>query len=778
MYNIGYVRKDGVKENIEYYVYTDINETIINEIVDNIKQSGYKRTKKTKQEKTSRYYYNDFATYDTETSNIPTSRGMQGYCYMHQFYVGGYQFLLRKNEHFKELLFKIESKLDHILVVYVHNLAFEFQYLKSFIEITNENVFAIDSRKPVKVNISNIEFRCSYILSGKSLDKYTQSNKRYRKEKEIMDYSKIRTSTTKLEDNTILYSVLDTLALHEAIKDDMEQNGYTMASQILTNTQRATKDIYERCVSNNEDRTTKKEIADRKRICSKLDSDAYRVLRNTFRGGNTHANVEYVGHVLDQIGHVDIGSSYPFQMITEDEFPVSTLTKVDLNSEGVLNESFYRHLVSLHKFIVCMFEVKNIRLKEGVTNPYLSLHKTGGASKRRTRLDNGRIVSSDRLLFYATDKEFLEIICKQYEWDSISTDDSYIADKGFLPLAFRQVVYSYYEKKTTLKNADEDESLSKDERENILYEYNRSKAFLNSLYGIMVMEILRDDVSFIDNMFVRNRLTDNMLLDGGYDEKIRKYYDNEKHFLVYQWGIVVTMLARCYLQEMIDLCGSDFVYCDTDSVFYKNPDKWEHKYYELSMAKINRYLDKVINTKYYVPVSACNRKGKEKFLGILAPEKTADKFITWGAKKYCQYIAKDENNELEEYKRIAQEDTGKANAFKKTMTHGIEITVSGVPKKLGSVELYNKGGIEAFDIGFVWNECGKKTARYNEEHFTEMIVNSDGKNEILEFNSNVAIVDTDYKLGLSEDFSHYITDVQSLLDMIEQDVSYDDDMFV
>ena len=55
------------------------------------------------------------------------------------------------------------------LVIYVHNLGYEFQFMRKYFTWTS--VFAVDERKPIKALCSlGIEFRDSYILSGYSLE--------------------------------------------------------------------------------------------------------------------------------------------------------------------------------------------------------------------------------------------------------------------------------------------------------------------------------------------------------------------------------------------------------------------------------------------------------------------------------------------------------------------------------------------------------------------------------------------------------------------------------
>ena len=62
------------------------------------------------------------------------------------------------------------------LVVYVHNLSYEFQFLRGIYHFEPEEVFAIKSRRVLKCTMEEkrLEFRCSYIHSNMSLAEYTK----------------------------------------------------------------------------------------------------------------------------------------------------------------------------------------------------------------------------------------------------------------------------------------------------------------------------------------------------------------------------------------------------------------------------------------------------------------------------------------------------------------------------------------------------------------------------------------------------------------------------
>ena len=63
---------------------------------------------------------------------------------------------------------------DNTLVVLVHNLSYEFQFLRTIYDFQPDEVFALAKRKVAKITMYNeaFEFRCTYIHSNMSLAAY------------------------------------------------------------------------------------------------------------------------------------------------------------------------------------------------------------------------------------------------------------------------------------------------------------------------------------------------------------------------------------------------------------------------------------------------------------------------------------------------------------------------------------------------------------------------------------------------------------------------------
>ena len=112
------------------------------------------------------------------------------------------------------------------LVVYVHNLPYEWQFIRNRFSWTK--VFFMDERKPVYAITSDcIEFRCSLKLSGKSLANTAKDLLTYKTEKMVgdLDYTLIRHSGTPLTDQELKYCEHDIKVILCYIQEKIEQDG-------------------------------------------------------------------------------------------------------------------------------------------------------------------------------------------------------------------------------------------------------------------------------------------------------------------------------------------------------------------------------------------------------------------------------------------------------------------------------------------------------------------------------------------------------------------------
>ena len=116
-----------------------------------------------------RKYKNLFCAFDIESTIHPDLE--QAFMYIWQCQIEDYTIIGR---YWSEWILFCERvcqqlKQDEYIMMYVHNLSYEFSFLKGIYSFTPEEVFCIQPRKVLKCEmLDHIEFRCSYLLTSES----------------------------------------------------------------------------------------------------------------------------------------------------------------------------------------------------------------------------------------------------------------------------------------------------------------------------------------------------------------------------------------------------------------------------------------------------------------------------------------------------------------------------------------------------------------------------------------------------------------------------------
>lgn len=644
-----------------------------------------------------RHYIGITTAFDIETTLIDSVE--QSVMYIWQWQFGeDYTVIGRTWDEFLDLQKRIKAVLpeDRWLVVYVHNLSYEFQFLKGIYSFYPDDVFAVASRKVVKADMWGcFEFRCSYKLTNMSLKQFTSKMmvKHQKLSGEEFDYGVKRYPWTELTDEELEYCINDVLGLVEAVNALMARDGDTLQTIPLTSTG---------YVRRNAKRALKDGSVHHNFVYSILpDIDTYRALREAFRGGNTHANRYYAGDIVENVHSADRSSSYPAVMCNC-EFPMSAFTPIlpkDLNPDYIS-----RCITIRHKALLLRIGIKNLRLRDPFWGcPYLSKDKCRNIHKAVDTEDNGRILEAEYLETTITDID-LKIIMEEYKGEIIFLQGWYASYKK-LPQALINEVIKYYKDKTELKGVAGQE----------IY-YDKAKALLNSLYGMMAQDPVKHNLIFkqVGDWEEDSSLTDEEILGKS----------NQRAFLAYQWGVWVTAHSRDALERGIRLVhdteGADFVYCDTDSVKYTGSVDW-------TGYNADRVAECRDSGSY-----ATDPKGITHYMGVFETEDLKDTgfayryFKTLGAKKYA-YVERE--------------------------GEGVHCTIAGVNKKKGGKELDKYGGLSAFAEGFVFREAGGTQAVYNDTPQMDHVV-IEGRS--LPVTANVAILPSEYTLGITGEYERII----------------------
>ena len=96
-------------------------------------------------------------------------------CYIWQFGINDDIYYGRNLSEFPKFLDTVSKNVscETLKYVWVHNLSFEWQFIREYLKDKITSVFARKERKPIKFNTSdNWEFRCSYMLTRLSLSNW------------------------------------------------------------------------------------------------------------------------------------------------------------------------------------------------------------------------------------------------------------------------------------------------------------------------------------------------------------------------------------------------------------------------------------------------------------------------------------------------------------------------------------------------------------------------------------------------------------------------------
>lgn len=462
---------DGYSTRYPYWWSRDETKDYLRDMMQQQKKVYAKQEYDDNHDRHSLYYYNtpmsfdieDSSFYDQECYILEEPRKIST-MYVWQFGIDNVVIMGRTWEEFLELMDVLQEFCDvsHRCIIYVHFFDHEFQFLRKWVEW--DKVFSRKTRSPIYAITGGIEFRDSYILTGKSLAetaKDIRTNKGMRKKVGDLDYTLIRGTLTHLSRKEIGYCMADVQILNTYISEKIEENG-NIAKIPLTNTGYVRRYLRMRCLP-----TKKEHLGDRIKYYAgihdlTLEPLEYKMLKRAFAGGFTHANALYVGDTLTgRLDSIDFVSSYP-AVILSMLYPASKGILVCPKTQSELDDYLSNYLSI---FTICF---KNLREKDGVCDNILSASKCWDVL--RGVYNNGRVVSAFSVTTCMTNID-LESIRRFYDFDYFYIGQMWIYKKGYLPKPIIQTVLDLYKAKTELKGVVGAE-----------IEYMLKKGMLNSVY--------------------------------------------------------------------------------------------------------------------------------------------------------------------------------------------------------------------------------------------------------------------------------------------------------
>ena len=639
---------------------------------------------------------------------------------------------------FQDVLEYLVSKWDihpeHRLIIWVHNLSYDFQFFRKWLHF--DNVFALDSRTVCyALTKDGIEFRCSYILTGKSCEALGNGLYKHDIKKLVgtIDYNLPRHSGTALTQTEIDYLEHDCLVVSAYIEEQIEtEEGICHIP--LTHTGYCRRYVRKACFRDSS-KKAKFDMQGRRyrEFIGGLTMDhfTYESCKRAFQGGFTHANPQHSGVTMKNVTSLDVISDYPGQIlanlypVTPPEY-ISGFDSVELFLEEIEK--------GCSIFTIELLDV------ESVVNydHYISRSHCIIPDNAQVQEDNGRIVRCDHLTTTICNIDYF-IIRRCYKFKIKSVSGFIKWGWGYLPKPIIESTLYMYEQKTVLKGDKEKKT-----------DYDLLKALLNSIYGMMVTDPLRDRVPYdVEtgswgeeyNGTIRFKIP---LTTEEAKGALAKYNNDFNRFTYYPWGVFITAYARHMLWSAILEFKDDYIYSDTDSIKCINYAK--HADF---VTRYNAYMEgKIANCLNYYGINPERAKprnqknGEVKSLGtwdlediMPGTDYTYKQFKTLGAKRYMVETPQ-----------------------------GIAITIAGVTKKEGAKYIQDESKrlkITPFDffkdgMEIPPGHAGKLIPTYGDEEITGEVADHNGEKYVYHEMSYVHMAPGGYTMGLSEKYVHYL----------------------
>lgn len=484
-------------------------------------------------------YIDTTCTFDIETTNGDAD----GFAYSFQTCVGGVVVVPRYFEDWAEMVETLCDKWrvtdKRKLVLYVHNLGYEFTYLIQLLTLRWGDCKALytKSRKPLTLEFANgIEFRDSLKLFQKSLAKATKGCK-HEKLKGDLDYSVYRTPDTSLDDKEFAYCVNDVLGLYEAIERMKKEHGFNEATIPLTNTGLVKQEVNKNL---NRDKGFAK-IKDALTLSKTQTFIAYKAMA----GGDTHGARWKAGYTYKNCNSYDFKSAHPSQQLLW-KFP--TGKPFDLPEDTP--EEDMNALIDAGVGWVGKIAITGLSIKDECPDPCISRSKCIN-SEVIGEEDNGRVLDAEGTLLLYCDSNDWQRIREGYNYSEMVAAESFAFRLAYLPESFRHTILEKFRIKETMKGSPE---------------YAFSKICVNTIYGATAQKQIRDEYTAnIGDAIEFEKLSWEKNLDDMTDDEVTKA-QTKKNTFPFLWGLWTASLTRLKLWRLLKIVGWDrVIYWDTDS---------------------------------------------------------------------------------------------------------------------------------------------------------------------------------------------------------------------
>ena len=564
------------------------------------------------------------AAFDTETSTITMDGNQIAFMYVWQMAVENEAFYGRTWSEFKRCLQKMKNEMhlavDYKLIVYVHNLKYDFGFYKKEVNLDG-NDFVARSRRTVLKHIMDdcFEVRDSAVYTEEPLEHMGEEigipkMKGY-------DYSRIRHALTPLTPEELEYCEHDVLILTRYFRLEAEKLNCSIYKLALTATQKIKRGINEEFAR--ESRMYQNMIMSRQLKDNDHDNHILDLLKHAFFGAFNYSSQLIRGITQDNVAGIDISACYGAQCLLH-PYPVGKFTPIELpeSTDDLKNNPRYAGNAML-----ITFAAKDVSAKYADIG-FLPINMHNYWQRPASDINNiasKRVLTAAKLEMTLTDVDF-RLFLEIYSYSAIKFVSIMASDYGDMPPYMIRSIEKTHRKKLEIQRRN---NIIKSSRPLTLaeqLEYTHAKTGVSRIYGILVQDPVRD-------IYEWNPEINDIQKNG--EQKNKSQFQP----VLYQWGVWVVAWARYeILRLLLKLSGTGkkfdelkTLYSDTDSLYFK--------FAESDIEIVKSYNDRV-NAKIYNVVKKY-RLNPESLTGIGTLKITYyQQFKTTGIKQYC-YIQDD-----------------------------------------------------------------------------------------------------------------------------------------
>lgn len=612
---------------------------------------------------------------DIETSTIEIENSENEYCsFMYSYCVSKLNFktgtykditIGRTYRDLDKFLYDLNDKAnkkDIDIVIYIHNLSYEFSFfcnnLKFFTSnlesISEKDFLFLESNKPLFIKLDRLIFKCSYLLTGKSIKKLGDE---IGLQKLDYNYNKLRTPKTKMTEKEIKYNYRDVEIMLKSVYKLFKNNKYMKSVKDIPFTKTGlmrfnceqNKNVNERTefINKKGKKRTGTLLRLNNFICHQEKAKDYsqiRLWQNLFQGGLVYSNPKYTSDVIENVASYDFKSDYPYQMLYR-YYPSNFERVVENKTEKlfeITKKLTYKNFV-YKKFsdsmFNCVVEVKELESKFEFYP--LSTSKIINPSKlknmRNCLIINGKILKCyTPIKMYMSCVDFLTlkvfynfkiVKCHYLEIARHYEPSNKFKLNSVLYNAKKKIEFSKYlkiiEDQNEFKKYSNDEIFDNDilkeindssdyyeQLEKIKFNYQNVKADLNALYGDNAQHLIH--TKYIYDVETREYLKQKETFED---------YEKSRVKTSYIYGLYVPQYARAsilYIAYKFLINDLPVLYIDTDSIKTINCEKAEKLVDDFNIIQIKNLKEEFRFTKF----------------GILEKEYVAEKFTSLGTKSY------------------------------------------------------------------------------------------------------------------------------------------------